>query len=113
MSKKRLIEEEIASIREESTLDMIKYFESNLHQEQGESFNAKRREDVLYYLEFLDIPYETQKYKTGENIIATIGKDPFVGIGSHYDAVEGSPGANDNASAMAVTLDILKRAQAS
>lgn len=68
-----------------------------------------RRYVVVQHLESTGVSYELQKYDTGLNIVATIGNAPFVGIGSHYDVVDGSPGANDNGSAMAVTLDLLKR----
>lgn len=51
----------------------------------------------------------TQKYSSGENIIWTIGNPPHIGIGSHYDVVPNSPGANDNASAMAVTIDVIRK----
>ena len=46
------------------------------------------------------------------NVIAelpgTVKKDEIVVIGAHYDSVSGSPGANDNASAVAVILEIAR-----
>ena len=45
-----------------------------------------------------------------ENLYFSIGQDkpelPLVIIGAHYDAVSGSPGADDNASSVAVLLEL-------
>ncbi len=68
-----------------------------------------RKKEIEFLLDTLNIPFESQKYSTGKNIFASLGNAPFIGIGSHYDAVQKTPGANDNASAIAVTLDILRR----
>ncbi|MBF2062818.1 MAG: M28 family peptidase [Calothrix sp. C42_A2020_038] len=48
---------------------------------------------------------------TGRNVIAYQEgvTQPQVIIGGHYDSVEGSPGANDNASGTAVVLDIARK----
>jgi Zn-dependent M28 family amino/carboxypeptidase len=45
---------------------------------------------------------------TYHNIVATSGEadeGPFLLLGAHYDSVPGSPGADDNASALAVCLE--------
>lgn len=48
---------------------------------------------------------ERQTYDDGENLIAEItGGDEIVVIGAHYDSVRGCPGANDNASGVAVLV---------
>ncbi|MEM7367161.1 MAG: M28 family peptidase [Bacteroidota bacterium] len=73
--------------------------------------NSDRRIVIERYLQRWKIPFQIQNYSTGTNLIVKSDKQPFIGIGSHYDAVTGSPGANDNGSAMAVTLAVLKRAQ--
>jgi Zn-dependent M28 family amino/carboxypeptidase len=57
------------------------------------------------------VPYHLQHYRTGSNLIVKATTDHFIGIGSHYDAVPLCPGANDNASAIAVTLELIKRAK--
>ncbi|MGB2868109.1 MAG: M28 family metallopeptidase [Bacteroidota bacterium] len=45
----------------------------------------------------------------GENIIARIGKgNKRIVVGAHYDAVPGSPGANDDGSGVAVTLGLVR-----
>nr|WP_238393154.1 M28 family peptidase [Myxacorys almedinensis] len=48
---------------------------------------------------------------TGRNVIAYLDgvTQPTVLIGGHFDSVAGSPGANDNASGTAVTLDLARR----
>lgn len=72
--------------------------------------NSDRRIVIERYVQQWKLPYHIQNYSTGTNLIIKSEKQPFIGIGSHYDAVTGSPGANDNGSAMAVTLAILRRA---
>ena len=45
---------------------------------------------------------------TGENIIVRFGHgEKKIIIGAHYDATEGSPGANDNGSGVAVVLGLI------
>jgi len=54
---------------------------------------------------------ERQAYASGENLIAEIAgtSNEIVVIGAHYDSVDGSPGADDNASGVAATLAIARR----
>jgi Zn-dependent M28 family amino/carboxypeptidase len=40
-----------------------------------------------------------------DNIVATSGEGPYLLLGAHYDSVPGTPGADDNASAVAVCLE--------
>ena len=56
---------------------------------------------------FRSLGYDVQKSGSYANIVATppeIPPGPRILIGSHYDTVPGSPGADDNASAIAVSL---------
>ena len=48
---------------------------------------------------------------TYENVIARFGPErgPLVVAGAHYDAVEGSPGADDNASGVAGLIELSRR----
>lgn len=55
------------------------------------------------------IPYKIQPFATGKNILVQSTHKKWIGISSHIDAVKKSPGANDNASAIAVCLEILHR----
>jgi len=74
-----------------------------------------RRAHIKDCLGSAGISYSVQNYGSGENIIADVpssfGLSGSIGVSSHYDTVAGSPGANDDASGVAVTLDILKRAK--
>jgi Zn-dependent M28 family amino/carboxypeptidase len=71
----------------------------------------KRREIIQLHLDRWGVPYELLPYETGVNLVVTPLHPAFIGISCHYDVVAGSPGANDNASAVAVTLEIIRRNQ--
>lgn len=49
-------------------------------------------------------------YPSGANVVATVpastGSEPEIILGAHFDSVTGSPGANDNASGVAVVLAV-------
>jgi len=64
-------------------------------------------------LEAAGYAVEKQRYESGENIIAEIRggarAKEIVVIGAHYDSVDGSPGADDNASGVAATLAVARR----
>ena len=81
--------------------------------ERHKNNKSERMNEIISILELNSIAYEVQVYKTGKNLIVTLGNEPFIGIGSHYDAVPESPGANDNASAIAVSLNILRKVKIS
>jgi hypothetical protein len=72
-----------------------------------------RREATCGFLKSFGIDYFRSDYRGGQNIIVCSGKEREIGISSHFDVVSGSPGANDNASAVAVCLDVLKRVKES
>ena len=55
------------------------------------------------------IPYEIHRYQTGKNILLHSGKRRRIGIGSHFDTVYNHYGANDNASAVVVCLELARR----
>ena len=77
--------------------------------------NLDRGQYVKDKLSELGIGYEVQGFRDcetsdpGENIIVSSGKPFDIGVASHFDKVDGSPGANDNASAVAVTIDVLRK----
>jgi len=56
---------------------------------------------------------ERQKFESGQNLIAEVRggarANEIVVIGAHYDSVDGSPGADDNASGVAGTLALARR----
>lgn len=78
---------------------------------EGKS-NDDRKEWICTYLSSLEVnfvrhKYEAGRYGKGENIFVPSDKKVEIGVSSHFDVVPKSPGANDNASAVAVTLDVL------
>ncbi|MGE0546681.1 MAG: M28 family metallopeptidase [Kofleriaceae bacterium] len=58
---------------------------------------------------------QLHSYPTGANVVATIpatlGDNPAIIVGAHFDTVANSPGANDNASGVAVVLAVARYAQ--
>jgi len=59
----------------------------------------------------LGLQVTRQKFPTGVNIIGTQkGKKPeTIIVGCHYDSVRTTPGADDNASGCAMTLDVARK----
>ncbi len=68
---------------------------------------------IINFLQENEINYQIHNYKTGKNIIVRTNNQesdkPFIGISSHFDVVPKSGGANDNATSVAVCLDILMK----
>ena len=75
--------------------------------------NATRRELITEHFDALGVPYTAQRYATGTNLVVDLGRaGRKIGVGAHFDRVPASAGANDNGSAVAVGLDIIRRHQA-
>lgn len=82
----------------------------------GERYQESDRERVRNYLtqqlELLQLSPRLQSFKQGVNIVAQrLGTDPKAGeivLAAHYDTVPNSPGADDNASGVAVVLEIAR-----
>ena len=75
--------------------------------------NADRRNAIVSFLEKHSIPFRVQKgtvfQKEAENIIVSLGIcSKRTVFGAHYDSIEGSTGANDNASGVCVLLELAK-----
>lgn len=74
----------------------------------------QRRNGLLSILRMNNIPFTLHHNKVGEhwveNIIVSIlkGNQRLV-IGAHYDSLEGSTGANDNAAAVCILVEVAKR----
>ncbi|TAE16643.1 MAG: M28 family peptidase [Bacteroidetes bacterium] len=76
---------------------------------EGKS-NEERHQCVCDILRDWGVPYQLHLYDTGKNIYYKPETAlPHVAIGSHFDVVPFSAGANDNASAIAVALYVLKQ----
>ncbi|HWK04252.1 MAG TPA: M28 family peptidase [Puia sp.] len=74
--------------------------------------NDKRRQIIVDCLKEYGVDYRVQEYATGTNLVVDLGEgDRRIGVGSHFDRVPEAPGANDNGSAIAVCIEIIKTFQ--
>jgi Zn-dependent M28 family amino/carboxypeptidase len=76
--------------------------------------NAAREAAVAQWLTAHGVPFTRHRFQTfegrGENFGVEIGSgDRVLVLVAHHDAVPGSPGANDNAAAVAILLSLLPR----
>ena len=71
--------------------------------------NHERLEWIIAFLNERKIRYTIQDYHSGVNVFTKPKKKPYIGLSSHFDVVPNSPGANDNASAIAVCLEVLRK----
>jgi aminopeptidase YwaD len=79
--------------------------------------NGAREAAVARYLEARQAPFVRQRFSTpagsGQNFAVELGAgDEVLVLIAHHDAVPGSPGANDNAAAVAILLTALERVAA-
>lgn len=69
----------------------------------------ERMQAIIEHLEALRIAYCLQEFEDGTNIIVSMNpSDKTLVIGAHWDSVEGSTGANDNAAACSVLLKLIE-----
>ncbi len=72
--------------------------------------NYERLAIIVKQLDDLEVAYQKHEYSTGINLIVDLGvAKNRVGVSSHFDRVQNSAGANDNGSAIAVCIDIIKK----
>jgi aminopeptidase YwaD len=73
-----------------------------------------KREFLKFGLEVMEDPFQWEG-RTYRNILAekrgTTSPERVLILGAHYDTVPGSPGADDNASAIAVLLEVARNIQ--
>ena len=79
--------------------------------------NDARQAALARYLTARGIPFATHRFETfegrGENYSVDVGSgDRVLVLAAHHDAVPGSPGANDNAAAVGILLELIPRAAA-
>jgi hypothetical protein len=79
--------------------------------------NPERQAAVAAYLDARGVAFSRHRFATfegdGENFVVEIGAgDRVLVLIAHHDAVPGSPGANDNAAAVAILLTLLDRLRA-
>lgn len=72
--------------------------------------DRERLASITGWLQQRGVAYRIQPYATGANLVVDLGEaHKRMAIGSHFDIVEDSGGANDNGSAIAVCLNIIER----
>ncbi len=71
--------------------------------------DAKRFDLILGWLNASGLPPTIHPYRTGKNIFLPTTRNLKIAVSSHFDTVPFSPGANDNASAVVVCLELAKR----
>lgn len=73
------------------------------HYVEEHQANLRARDLLMEALRGLG--YTPSLQGTYDNVVATSGQGPYLLLGAHYDSVPGTPGADDNASAVAVVLE--------
>jgi len=111
-------DERYSTMMDHISIENLKEHVRNIHGDRNPYDRYSELEQVARYLqkEFLAMGLEVKEDlfqwegKTYKNILVekrgTISPDRVVILGAHYDTVQGSPGADDNASALAVLLEI-------
>jgi Zn-dependent M28 family amino/carboxypeptidase len=86
----------------------MKYIELIKHLDNKSNF--ERLYIIVKQLDSLKVAYQKHEYPTGTNLIVDLGQaDKRVGVSSHFDRVQNSAGANDNGSAIAACIEIIKK----
>ena len=80
--------------------------------------NAERESAVSQYLGVRGIPFTVNRFASsegsGDNFAVDLGAgDRVLVLAAHHDAVDASPGANDNAAAVGILLTLIDRFAAS
>ena len=105
------------------SIENLKGHVQNIHFDRNPYDHDRELEQAAQYIEreFLNIGWEVKEDRfqwegrSYKNIVAekkgTISPNRVVILGAHYDTVPGSPGADDNASAIAVLLEVARNIQ--
>lgn len=81
----------------------------NLIKQLDDKLNYERLEIIVQQLNSLSVDYHLHQYISGTNLFVDLGEGKKrIGVSSHFDRVQDSAGANDNGSAVAVCLDLIK-----
>ena len=111
-------DERYSAMMDHISIENLKEHVRNIHGDRNPYDRYSELEQVARYLqkEFSRMGLEVKEDlfqwegKTHKNILVekrgTISPDRMVILGAHYDTVQGSPGADDNASALAVLLEV-------
>ncbi len=116
-------DERYSAMMDRISIENLKGHVRNIHFDRNPYDRHPELEQVAQYIqgEFSKIGLEVKEDsfqwegKTHKNILAVkrgkASPDRVVILGAHYDTVPGSPGADDNASAIAVLLEVAKNIQ--
>ncbi|MEE9144581.1 MAG: M28 family peptidase [Candidatus Binatia bacterium] len=80
-------------------------FSSHSHLFEVENYIEKEFKSYGLSVENDNFTYGGKRYRNVIGSLGTIRNSPLVILGAHFDSVEGSPGADDNASGLAVLLE--------
>lgn len=81
-----------------------------LIQQLDNKSNCERLNIIIKELDRLEVRYQKHEYSTGTNLIVDLGvAENRVGVSSHFDRIQNTAGANDNGSAIAVCIDVIKK----
>jgi hypothetical protein len=117
-------DEKIYGKRVMVSVESLKRHVENIHFDRSPYEGYPKLEQAAQYIagEFLKVGLDVKEDrfqwegKTHKNIVAekkgTTSPQKVLILGAHYDTVPGSPGADDNASAVAVLLEIARHIQA-
>ena len=71
--------------------------------------SADRKGSIMDILSHMGARFEVQQFEDAENVVVSLNpSDKRLVIGAHWDADEGSDGANDNASGCSVVLHVIE-----
>lgn len=77
--------------------------------EQAGRYIEQQLRESGYHVRRRPFQFKGEIFHNVEGVLAEVEDDaPTVVIGAHYDSVEGSPGANDNASGVASVLELAR-----
>lgn len=73
--------------------------------------DGQRHDLILQWLETADLSPLLHPYTSGQNIILPAQHSRRIAVCSHFDTVPQTPGANDNAAAVVICMELAKRLQ--
>jgi len=117
-------DERISGMRDMVSIENLRQHVRNIHFDRNPYDHYLELEQAALYIqrEFLKVGLEVKEDsfqwegRSYKNIVAEkkgmASPDKVLILGAHYDTVPGSPGADDNASAVAVLLEVARNIQA-
>ncbi len=94
----------LAAVSPDRLRGLVEVLSFPRHYHADRRANRRARDLLVQYLRGLG--YEPTLHGSYDNVVAATGGDgPALVLGAHYDSVPGTPGADDNASAVAAALE--------